>query len=60
MENKKDDKYYLNKMLVYIDYINQYVDVINENKSTIQPNDQNSDGVIYKFIQLREESKKTV
>lgn len=57
MDKIKDDKYFLNRMLIYIDYINNYVSVINENNSNIKPNDQNSDGLIYKFIQLREESK---
>lgn len=58
MENKKDDRYYLQKMLVYISYILQYIKTIYEQNNTLKTNDQNSDGVIYKFIQLIEESSK--
>ncbi|MDE6661376.1 MAG: DUF86 domain-containing protein [Anaeroplasmataceae bacterium] len=43
-------------MLIYIDYIMEYVNNIKKDNSILKPNDQASDGVIYKFIQLREES----
>ena len=56
MKEIKDDEYYLNKMLTYIDYIMVYVNNIKKDNSILKPNDQASDGVIYKFIQLREES----
>ena len=56
MKEIKDDEYYLNKMLTYIDYIMLYVNNIKKDNSILKPNDQASDGVIYKFIQLREES----
>lgn len=35
-----------------------YMEQIQENNLVLKPNDQLSDGIIYKFIQLREESKK--
>lgn len=57
MEINKNDEYYLERMLTYINFIYEYVDNINDSESHIMPNDQNSDGVIYKFIQLREEAK---
>lgn len=44
-------------MLFYINCIYEYADRINKSNSFLQANDQNSDGVIYKFIQLREEAK---
>ncbi|MCM1130999.1 MAG: DUF86 domain-containing protein [Roseburia sp.] len=56
MKEIKNDEYYLNKMLIYIEYIMQYMDNIRKDNSVLKPNDQASDGVIYKFIQLREES----
>ena len=45
-------------MLTYIELILQYVDNIRQHYDYIKPNDQLSDGMIYKFIQLREESTK--
>ena len=57
MDENKDDTYYLKRIVKYIDYILEYMKVIKDNHSKLKPNDQNSDGVIYKFIQLREESK---
>ncbi|MDE6407744.1 MAG: DUF86 domain-containing protein [Anaeroplasmataceae bacterium] len=56
MKEIKNDEYYLNKMLIYIEYIMVYVNNIKKENSILKPNDQASDGVIYKFIQLREES----
>lgn len=53
----KDDKYYLEKMLLYIDYILKYAENIKKHNSVIKPNDQLSDGIAYKVIQLKEESK---
>ena len=43
-------------MLIYIDYIMEYVNNIKKDDSILKPNGQAFDGVIYKFIQLREES----
>ena len=43
-------------MLIYIDYIMEYVNNIKKEDSILKPNGQAFDGVIYKFIQLREES----
>ena len=58
MKNIKDDTYYLNKMLTYINYINEYMKYIKEINGKLLPKNQDSDGVIYKFIQLKEESSK--
>ena len=56
MKEIKNDEHYLNKMLTYIDFIMIYVNNIKKDNLILKPNDQASDGVIYKFIQLREES----
>ena len=57
MEKIKDDKYYLEKMLEYINMIEQYIENMNNNDMHMEPNNQYADGVVYKFIQLREEAK---
>ena len=54
----KDDNYYLKRIVVYINYILEYMEYIKENNLVLKPNDQASDGVIYKFIQLKEETSK--
>jgi len=56
MVKVKNDSDHLNKMLKYIDYINAYVKHIKDNRGVLKANDQNSDGVIYKFLQLKEEA----
>lgn len=53
----KNDCYYLNRILKYINLIFEYSDNIRNKNSYLKPNDQESDGIIYKFIQLREETK---
>ena len=53
----KNDDYYLQKMLMYINYILAYAQNIKNHNSIIKPNDQFSDGIAYKVIQLKEESK---
>ena len=58
MKEIKNDLYYLKRIVYYIDKILEYVENINDNNSEMMPDDQDSDGVLYKFIQLREESKK--
>lgn len=55
---KEKDNYYLSKILKYINFIFVYVDNIEENGGYLKPNDQYSDGVVYKFIQLKEEFSK--
>lgn len=55
---KERDNYYLRKILKYIDFIFVYVNNIEENNGYLKPNDQYSDGVVYKFIQLKEEFSK--
>lgn len=55
--NKKDDKLYLQKMLDIINYIEKYLNNMENNNLKMEPNSQYADGVIYKFIQLREEAK---
>lgn len=57
-ERVKDDSYYLKRMLDYIGYIEKYAANIRKKKIRLKANNQESDGVIYKFIQLREESTK--
>ena len=54
----KDDNYYLKRIVVYINYILEYMEYIKENNLVLKPNDQASDGDIYKFIQLKEETSK--
>ena len=57
MDNIKDDKYYLQKMLDIIEYLESYYKKIQNSNSVMKPNDPNSDAILYKFIQLREEAK---
>lgn len=52
-----DDEKCLERMLEYIEYIEKYKKVIDDNGTHMEPNDQLSDGIVYKFIQLREEAK---
>lgn len=54
---EKNDKYYLERMLEYINLIEEYLDNMKKNNTHMEPNNQYADGVIYKFIQLREEAK---
>lgn len=58
MKEIKNDVYYLKRIVYYIDKVLEYTNNIKDNDSEMMPDDQNSDGVLYKFIQLREESKK--
>lgn len=57
MDNVKDDKYYLKKMLDIIEHLESYNKILKDNNLSIKPNEPNSDGILYKFIQLREETK---
>lgn len=57
MEKNKDDKYYLERMLDYINIIEDYLNNMEKINAHMEPNNQYADGVIYKFIQLREEAK---
>ncbi|MBE6127597.1 MAG: DUF86 domain-containing protein [Erysipelotrichaceae bacterium] len=57
-ESMKTDEDYLQKMLEYIRLIGIYTDRVHRSGGELVPNDQLSDGVAYKFMQLREESKK--
>lgn len=57
MEKNKNDKYYLERMLEYINLIESYLANMENNDMHMEPNNQYADGVIYKFIQLREEAK---
>lgn len=54
----KNDNYYLERIIVYINYILEYMEHIKNSNLYLRPNDQASDGVIYKFIQLKEEMSK--
>ena len=54
----KTDEDYLRKMLEYIRLIGVYTARVHRSGGDLVPNDQLSDGVAYKFMQLREESKK--
>lgn len=56
MDNTKDDVYYLKRMLEIIEYIEEYHSFIIKSHSGMKPNDPNSDAILYKFIQLREEA----
>ena len=56
MVKVKNNFYHLSNMLKYIDFINAYVKHIRESNGVLKANDQNSDGVIYKFLQLKEEA----
>ena len=58
MDNIKDDKFHLKKMLDIIEHLESYYKIIKDNNLLMKPNDPNSDGILYKFIQLREETKK--
>ena len=57
MKTTKNDNYYLEKMLFYIDFIMQYFENLKRKNLVLRPNDQDSDGIAYKFIQLKEEAK---
>lgn len=56
MDNVKDDGYHVQKMLHYIDTIERYTAHLRAAGKEIQMDDQDSDGIIYKIIQLREEA----
>ena len=58
MREEKNDDYYLKKILKYINYILDYYEEMKRKKKNIIPNDQDSDGIIYKFLQLKEECSK--
>ena len=58
MKEIKNDIYYLKRVVYYIDKILEYIENIKDNGSLMMPDDQDSDGILYKFIQLREETKK--
>lgn len=45
-------------MLDIIGYLESYFRILKDNDLPMKPNDQNSDGILYKFIQLREEAKR--
>ena len=53
----RNDRYYLEKMFEYINIIEQYSQNMKDNDIRMTPNNQLADGIIYKFIQLREEAK---
>lgn len=54
---ERNDIYYLKRMLDYINIIEEYIDNMNKMGINMEPNNQYADGVVYKFIQLREEAK---
>jgi uncharacterized protein with HEPN domain len=56
MDNVKDDLYHLNKMIHYIETAENYAKNMAAQGKVIQTDDQDSDGIIYKIIQLREEA----
>lgn len=58
MKEEKNDNYYLNRMIFYIDCIFNYYELIKNKNKTIMANDQESDGIVYKFLQLKEETNK--
>jgi uncharacterized protein with HEPN domain len=58
MKEEKNDEYYLKKILKYINYIYEYYEETKRKNKNIIPNDQDSDGIIYKFLQLKEECNK--
>ena len=55
MREEKNNNYHLNRILKYIKYILEYYETIKNQNKIIMPNDQDSDGIIYKFLQLKEE-----
>ena len=58
MREEKNNNYHLNRILKYIKYILEYYETIKKQNKIIMPNDQDSDGIIYKFLQLKEECSK--
>lgn len=57
MTEIKDDRYYLQRMLHYAELIVAYYKALKEHGKNMTADDQESDGIIFKFNQLREEAK---
>ncbi len=57
MPEIKDDKYYLARMLHYSMLIEAYYKVLVQHGKNMTADDQESDGIIFEFNQLREEAK---
>ena len=57
MSEIKDDKYYLSRMLHYSMLIEAYYKVLMRHGKNMTADDQESDGIIFKFNQLGEEAK---
>lgn len=57
MEEKKDDEYYVKRIVEYIEFAIEYSNSMKKKNKNMKPNDQDSDGVVYKICQIREEIK---